>query len=107
MAYPGDGGAASTRLLPRAAIGTAAAIGFPIALSGTVGYVLSGWNAVGLPAHSLGFVYLPALAGIVLASVLTAPLGAGVAHRVPARRLRQVVALLFYLLATRMLFKLW
>jgi len=39
--------------------------------------------------------------------VLTAPLGAGVAHRVPARRLRQVVALLFYLLATRMLFKLW
>lgn len=89
------------------AIGTAAAIGFPIALSGTAGYVLSGWNAPGLPPYSLGFVYLPALAGIVLASVLTAPLGAGVAHRVPARRLRQVVALLFYLLATRMLFKLW
>jgi uncharacterized membrane protein YfcA len=89
------------------AIGTAAAIGFPIALSGTVGYVLTGWNADGLPPYSLGFVYLPALAGIILASVLTAPLGAAVAHRVPARRLRQVVAVLFYLLATRMLLKLW
>jgi uncharacterized protein len=89
------------------AIGTAAAIGFPIALSGTIGYVLTGWNAAGLPPYSVGFVYLPALAGVILASVLTAPAGAAVAHRVPARRLRQVVAVLFYLLATRMLLKLW
>jgi len=89
------------------AIGTAAAIGFPIALSGTVGYVLTGWDATGLPPYSLGYVYLPALAGIILASVFTAPVGAAVAHRVPVRRLRQVVAVLFYLLATRMLLKLW
>lgn len=89
------------------AIGTAAAIGFPIALAGTAGYVLSGWNLAGLPPGSFGFVYLPALAGIILASVLTAPMGAAVAHRVPARRLRQIVAVLFYFLATRMLFKLW
>ncbi len=89
------------------AIGTAAAIGFPIAASGTAGYVLSGWHATGLPPYSLGFVYLPALAGIVVASTLTAPAGAAVAHRVPARRLRQIVAVLFYILATRMLLKLW
>ena len=89
------------------AIGTAAAIGFPIALSGTVGYVLSGWDAPGLPPYSFGFVYLPALAGIVVASILTAPVGAAVAHRVPARRLRQGVAVLFYFLATRMLLRLW
>jgi len=89
------------------AIGTAAAIGFPIAVSGSVGYVLSGWGVDGLPAHALGYVYLPALAGIVGASVFTAPLGAAVTHRVPVKRLRQVFALLFYVLATRMLLKLW
>lgn len=89
------------------AIGTAAAIGFPIALSGTAGYVLSGWSAAGLPPHTLGYVYLPALAGIVVASVLVAPAGAAVAHRAPTKRLRQIVAVLFFVLATRMLFKLW
>lgn len=89
------------------AIGTAAAIGFPIAVSGSVGYVLGGWGVDGLPAHTLGYVYLPALAGIVGASVFTAPLGAAVTHRVPVKRLRQVFALLFYVLATRMLLKLW
>jgi len=89
------------------AIGTAAAIGFPIAVSGTAGYVLSGWGVAGLPANTFGYIYVPALAGIVVASVLTAPLGAAVTHRVPVRRLRQLFALLFYVLATRMLFKLW
>ncbi|MCC6610441.1 MAG: sulfite exporter TauE/SafE family protein [Burkholderiales bacterium] len=89
------------------AIGTAAAIGFPIAVSGTVGYVLSGWNAAGLPPYTLGYVYLPALAGIVVASVLTAPLGAAIAHRAPVKRLRQAFAVLFYVLATWMLSKFW
>lgn len=89
------------------AIGTAAAIGFPIAVSGSAGYVLSGWGVAGLPEHALGYVYLPALAGIVVASVLTAPLGAAVAHRAPVKRLRQIFAILFYILATRMLFSLW
>jgi uncharacterized membrane protein YfcA len=89
------------------AIGTAAAIGLPIAVSGTVGYVLGGWGVAGLPANTFGYVYLPALAGIVVASVLTAPLGAAVTHRAPVKRLRQLFALLFYVLATRMLFKLW
>jgi uncharacterized membrane protein YfcA len=89
------------------AIGTAASIGFPIAIAGTVGYLLSGWGIPDLPPYSVGYIYVPALAGVVVASVLTAPVGAAVAHRVPARRLRQVVAVLFYLLAARMLFKLW
>ena len=89
------------------AIGTAAAIGFPIALSGTAGYVLSGWSVEGLPPYALGYVYLPALAGIVVTSMLIVPVGAAVAHRVPTKRLRQIVAVLFFFLATRMLLKLW
>lgn len=47
------------------AIGTAAAIGFPIAIAGTVGYVYNGMHATGLPAYSVGYVYLPALGCIL------------------------------------------
>ncbi len=85
------------------AIGTSAAIGFPIALAGAAGYVTGGWHAAGLPAGSLGFVYLPALAGIVAGSVLTAPLGAWTSHRLPVRRLKRIFALLLLVLAIRML----
>lgn len=85
------------------AIATSAAIGFPIAAAGTVGYVAGGWNVSGLPAERLGFVYLPALAGIVAGSVLTAPLGARTAHRLPVRPLKRIFAVLLYGLAIRML----
>jgi len=88
------------------AIGTAAAVGFPIGLAGTVGFVATGWNAAGVPSPSLGYVYLPALAGILIASVLTAPLGARLAHALPTRRLKQIFALVMYLVATRMLISL-
>jgi len=84
------------------AIATSAAIGFPIAVAGAAGYVLGGWGVSGLPAGSFGFVYLPALLGIVLGSVLTAPLGARTAHRLPARPLKRVFALLLLVLALRM-----
>jgi uncharacterized membrane protein YfcA len=87
-----------------AAIGTAAVIGFPIALSGTVGFIATGLRETGLPAYSVGFVYLPALAGIVVTSMLTAPLGAAAAHRLPTVWLRRIFAVLFYAMATRMLF---
>jgi uncharacterized membrane protein YfcA len=89
------------------AIGTSAAIGFPIAAAGAVGYVLNGLGANGLPEYSLGFIYLPALAGLVLASVLTAPLGARLAHRLPVPQLKKVFAALLIVLGTRMLVSLF
>ena len=85
------------------AIGTAAAIGFPIALSGTIGFVAAGLRESLLPPYSVGFVFLPALAGIVVGSVLTAPLGAATAHRLPAKWMKRICALLFYAIAARML----
>lgn len=91
----------------RRAIGTAAAIGFPIACAGTVGYVLHGLHRTGLLPGSLGFVYLPALAIVAAASMLVAPLGARVAHRLPVRRLRIVFSLVLLALAMRMLANLW
>ncbi len=89
------------------AIGAAAAIGFPISIAGTVGFVASGLHEGGLPAWSLGYVYLPALAGIVVASMLMAPVGVAVAHRVPVRVLKRVFALLLFAFATRMLVSFW
>ena len=89
------------------AIGTAAAIGFPIALSGTVGFVATGLRETGLPPYSVGFVYLPALAGIVVLSMLMAPVGAAAAHRLPTLWLKRIFAVLFYVMATRMLITFW
>ena len=89
------------------AIGTAAAIGFPIALGGSAGYIVQGLRAQGLPAGTLGYVYLPALALIVAASMPMAPLGARLAHRLPVRRLRVVFSLMLLALALRMLANLW
>ena len=85
------------------AIGTAAVIGFPIALSGTIGFIATGLRETGLPPYTVGFVYLPALAGIVVTSMLMAPVGAAAAHRLPTVWLRRIFAVLFYVMATRML----
>lgn len=85
------------------AIGTSAAIGFPIAVAGTVGYAINGIAAdVALPRWSIGFVYLPALAGLVATSMLTAPIGARLAHRLPVNRLKKVFAALLYIIGIRM-----
>ena len=85
------------------AIGTAAVIGFPIALSGTVGFIATGLRETGLPPYTVGFVYLPALAGIVVTSMLMAPVGAAAAHRLPTVWLKRIFAVLFYVMATKML----
>lgn len=89
------------------AIGTGAAIGIPVAIMGTIGYVISGWRVENLPPWSLGFVFLPALALLVAASVITAPMGARAAHKLPVQTLRRVFALLLYVLATKMVVTYW
>jgi uncharacterized membrane protein YfcA len=84
------------------AIATSAACGFPIALSGTIGYVIAGWH-IHLPDLTFGYLYLPALAVITPASVLMAPLGARAAHSLSIRRMRTVFALLLVALSGYML----
>lgn len=87
----------------RTAIGTSAAIGFPVACGGTLGYVVIGWDEVALTSAHLGYVYLPALLWVVTASIVTAPLGAQAAHRMKVGRLRKMFALLLIGIATKML----
>ena len=85
------------------AIGTSSAIGFPIAAAGFLGYVINGLDAPNLPPLSLGFVNLVALAGIVAASVCTAPIGVKLAHSLPVDKLKRVFAALLFVVGTRML----
>lgn len=84
------------------AIATAAAIGLPIAASATLGYMLGGLNQDGLPPASLGYVNFPVFGGIVAASLLFAPLGATLAHKLPDRLLRRLFAIFLFVLASRM-----
>ena len=67
---------------------------------------MGGLATAGLPPGSLGFVYLPALAGVTLASICTAPLGARLAHRLPVKRLKRAFAFFLLLVATKLLLEL-
>jgi uncharacterized membrane protein YfcA len=85
------------------AIGTSAAIGLPIAVSGAVGFLVAGLDEPGRPPWSIGYIVLPAFASVVVASTLSAPLGAKLAHRLSDATLRRLFALFVALLALRML----
>jgi uncharacterized membrane protein YfcA len=87
------------------AVATSAALGFPIALAGTVGYIVAGWSLHDTPPGALGFIYLPALLVISVASVMTAPLGVRSAHSLNVKQLQRVFAGLLYALAAYMLYK--
>jgi uncharacterized protein len=81
------------------AVATSSALGFPIALAGTLGYIWAGRDLPNMPAGAFGFLYLPGLVVIAAASTLTAPLGARTAHRMDIRPLKRAFAVVLYLLA--------
>jgi uncharacterized membrane protein YfcA len=87
------------------AVATSAALGFPIALAGTLSYVWAGRDLPAMPPGSLGYLYLPGLVVISLASMTMAPLGARTAHRMDIRPLKRVFALVLYCLAAYFLFR--
>ncbi|WP_293661830.1 sulfite exporter TauE/SafE family protein [Rhodoferax sp. OV413] len=87
------------------AVATSAALGLPIALANTAGYVWAGQWLGGLPPWSLGYVWLPGLAVIAACSVCTAPVGARMAHSLPIATLRRVFACVLYVLAAYMFWK--
>jgi len=85
------------------AIATAAAVGLPIALAGTAGFVVNGWSVAGIPGPHVGYIYIPAFLGIIATSMLTAPLGAKLAHSLPVGKLKRIFAILLYVVGSRML----
>ncbi|MBX3634338.1 MAG: sulfite exporter TauE/SafE family protein [Rubrivivax sp.] len=92
---------------PRQAVGTSAALGFPIAAAATAGYVISGWSLPAPLPGAFGYLFLPALAIIAAASVSVAPLGARAAQRIDVAWLRRLFALLLLGLAATMLSRAW
>lgn len=87
------------------AVATSAALGFPIALTNALGYVVAGQSLTQLPEGSVGYIYLPALLVISVTSVVMAPLGVKAAHALPVAKLKRVFASVLYVLAAYMVYK--
>lgn len=87
----------------RKAVATSSAIGFPIALSGTLGFIVTGWAVADRPVMSIGYVNFPAFISIVIASVLSAPLGAWIAHRISPVILKRIFACFLLVLGIKII----
>jgi uncharacterized membrane protein YfcA len=86
-------------------VATSAALGFPIALASTTGYVISGWDLPSALPGAFGYLYMPALLIISAASVTMAPLGARAAHATDVARLKRYFAAVLFGLAGYMLYR--
>lgn len=87
------------------AIATSAALGLPVALFGAVSYIAAGLRQPEMPPFSLGYIYVPALVGIVVTSMFTAPMGARAAHRLPIGKLRMSFAAMLLVLSAFMFYR--
>ena len=79
------------------AVGSASAIGVPLAVAGSLGFVQAGWNNADLPPEAVGFLVPMAFFGIICGTMLTTPLGVRLAHAVEPARLKKGFG--FFLLA--------
>ena len=84
------------------AIGTSAACGVPIAIFGTLGYMIAGINKDFLPMMSFGYVYLPAVIGVSITSIFSAKYGADIAHYLSQKVLRNLMATWFFIVSVYM-----
>ncbi|CAK7020598.1 MAG: hypothetical protein DELT_02407 [Desulfovibrio sp.] len=86
-------------------IAAAGAFGFPVAVAGCIGFALTAWGYPTLPPYSLGFIYLPALAGLVPSSMLTAPLGVKLSHSLSPKTVRRGVGVFMLFMAFQLITK--
>lgn len=87
----------------RYAIAISAACGLPIAVMGTMSYILVGSHQAGLPAGTSGYIYWPAVAGIAVASLVAAPWGASLAHRLPTSVLKRLFGVILAMIGIAMI----
>ena len=83
-------------------IATSAAVGLPIAIAGSIGFIVAGWNTENVTSD-LGFIHIEALLSIVVMSVIFAPFGAKVTHSVDGKKLKKFFALFLALLGVSVL----
>jgi uncharacterized membrane protein YfcA len=87
---------------PHTAMATSSGLGLPVAAAATLGYMYGSWGNPNLPSGSMGFVYLPAVACIVVVSIFTAPFGAKLARKLDVAQLKRVFGIMLLLLAALM-----
>ncbi len=85
------------------AIGSSSAIGAPVAITGTVSYIISGWSDTISSPHTLGFIDVPAFLAISISSFMTASYGAVCSHRLPTVYLKKIFAMIALALSIKML----
>ena len=86
------------------AIGTAAAIGFLIALSGALGFFISGtYLNANLPL-SFGFINIPAFLIIVPITTFMARIGANTMHKVDKNKVSRLFGIFLLIVATKFLY---
>lgn len=88
------------------AIGTTAAMGLPVALAGSLGYMITGKGAGIVWGLNVGFICVPALVAIASMSVLLAPVGANLSKKLSDQSLKKILAIICVLLSVKMLFSL-
>jgi uncharacterized membrane protein YfcA len=86
------------------AVGTAALLGLVISLPATIGFIVAGWNDVRVPPGSFGYVSLIGFALIAPATVLTAPLGAKLAHSFSEKKLSILFGAFLVVAASRLFY---
>lgn len=89
----------------RNAVATSAALGLPIAVFASMGYIINGMHLQGMPPGSLGYVYLPAVVCVAGLSVFFAPQGAKLAHTLPVKKIKRIFAILLTFIALSMIYK--
>ncbi len=87
----------------RNAVATSSACGLPIALAGTIGFIVAGWDEGALPDGSSGYVYWSAMPWIVIATFIFAPVGASLAHSLPTKILRRLFAMLMLVVGVKLM----
>lgn len=93
----------SSGLSMTSSVGTSAACGIPIAFFGALGYFILGISSESLPSYTLGYIYLPALFGITITSIIAAQYGAAIAHYVSEYILKILMVSLMLLISIYMI----
>ncbi|XPV69543.1 MAG: sulfite exporter TauE/SafE family protein [Halarcobacter sp.] len=88
------------------AIATSSAIGFPIALSGTLGYIVNGWSNTSIDTLTIGYVNLAAFACVAVASFTTAPIGVMLVHKINVNIMKKLFSVLPFILSIKMIYSL-
>lgn len=86
------------------AVGVSAALGLPIALFGSLSQIYNGYNTIGLPDYSLGYLYLPAFLGVISTSSFTAHLGAKLSHSLPQDKTKKAFSFFLLIVAFKIIF---